>query len=253
MEKEQLPFGRAAFAKAICVDWITTHSKTMIVSFMTLIAMTFSLYHFMGKWSSGKKSDYMAADAAFDAWYTSESPDASLLKQLEIPLDRHPELRAKFGNLIAQRCLSLGQMQMVQTQMKEAFQRAEDLLAPYYTAFAKTTLLIAEAKHAEALVAAKQLKADLEADDAFWEGRDKLVRSGPVLYAYNLIRIAALERVLGSREGELAAWTEFEKHALSSGKMDDPQAYAHLTQNFQEGDVSLLDYIEQRKQELSHP
>lgn len=109
--------------------------------------------------------------------------------------------------------------------------------------------------YASALDEAKRLKLDLQSDDAFWESRDKLVRSGAILYAYNLVRIAALERELHSKQGELKAWDEL---VCSAGwedtppisKMYDPEAYALLAKNFTQGDVTLRGYIEQRRKEL---
>src|SRR5580700_10398436 len=127
---------------------------------------------------------------------------------------------------------------------------SQELTSPYYARFSQNTLTISQGKYAQALEEAKSLKTDLEKDDAFWEGRDKFVRSGTILYAYNLLRIATLEKELGSKEGELKAWEELVQHAGWKGepvnmKMYDPDAYALLKQNFSQGDVSLLDYIEQ--------
>ncbi|MBI2810774.1 MAG: hypothetical protein HYX67_08110, partial [Candidatus Melainabacteria bacterium] len=102
----------------------------------------------------------------------------------------------------------------------------------------------------------KRLRDDLEKDDVFWDGRDKFVKSGAILYAYNLVRIAALERELGSKDGELKAWEELERNAgwndrPANLKTYDPEAYALLEQNFTRGDVSLADFIAQRKKEIA--
>ena len=83
-----------------------------------------------------------------------------------------------------------------------------------------------------------------------------MIRSGGLLYAYNLIRIAALEKEVGSSAGELAAWDELLenagwKSATSTSKMVDPEVYAVLQHTFQDGKLSLYDYIAKRKEELS--
>lgn len=253
--KEQLPIGRAALAKALCADWISEHSKTILLSFITLIMLAFFLFQLMGKFSAGKKSDYLEIEQAFNAWVSQETEDRNLLKNLEKPLSRHPELQAKFGNQIAQRLLSLGDVNKADAYAKAALVRAQDLTSPYYSRFSRNTLMISQGKYSEALEEAKRLKIDLEKDDAFWETRDKFIRSGTILYAYNLMRIASLERELGSKDGELKAWEDLVQNAgwkslPANMKTYDAEAWALLEQNFKQGSISLLDYIEQRKKEL---
>jgi hypothetical protein len=248
--KDPLPIGRAAFAKAICADWISENSKTI------LIILSFTLSQIAGKISLGKKSDYAEVHRAFHAWSAGEAHDQKMLKSLEAPLGRHPELEAKFGAHIAQRLLCFGDVKKADRYALAALNRAGDLISPYYERFSRNTLLISQGKFAPALNEAKQLKTELEGDDVFWAGRDKFIHSGTVLYAYNLLRIAALERQLGSNEGELKAWEElvtnagWNQHYPLHTKTYDPEAYALLAQNFKQGDLSLLDYIEQRKKEL---
>jgi hypothetical protein len=254
--EEQLPIGRAALAKVLCADWISEHSKTILLSFITLIVLSFCLFQLMGKFSPGKKSDYLEVQNAFSAWVAQETQDHNLLKNLERPLSHHPELQAKFGTQIAQRLLSLGDVSRADVYAKAALIRSQDLTSPYYSRFSQNTLTISQGKFSDALEEAKRLKIDLEKDDAFWERRDKFIRSGTVLYAYNLVRIASLERQLGSKEGELKAWEELVKNAgwkerPENSKTFDPDAYALLAQNFTQGDISLLDFIEQRRKELA--
>jgi hypothetical protein len=254
--KEQLPIGRAALAKVFCADWIAEHSKTILLSFATLIVTAFCLFQLVGRFSAGNKSDYHEVHRAYKAWASQDTQDQKLFKNLEKPLNHHPELQAKFGNQIAQRLLSLGDVNKANVYAKSALARSQNLTTPYYSRFAKNTLMISQGKFAEALEEAKCLKTDLEKDDVFWESRDKVIRSGTILYAYNLVRIASLERQLGSKEGELKAWDELVQNAgwkdlPANLKVYDPDAYSLLEQNFTQGDISLLDYIEQRKKELT--
>lgn len=253
--KEQLPIGRAAFAKAFCAEWISGHSKAILLSFITLIVLSFCLSQLAGKFLTGKKSDYLEVQNAFSAWVADEGHDPMIPKSLEKPLSRYPELETKFGTQIAQRLLSLGEVKNARRFASAAINRSHDLLSPYYERFSRNTLTITQRQYSLALNEAKSLRVDLEQDDAFWESRDKTIRSGSVLYAYNLLRIASLERQLGSKEGELMAWEELVGNAgwkdrPGNLKTYDPDAYALLAQNFKQGDVSLLDYIEQRKAEL---
>jgi hypothetical protein len=250
-----LPLGRAAFAKAFCADWISEHSRMILVSLITFLVLCFCLFQFMGKFSGAKKSDYLEAQSAFSAWTALEAPSPKIPKALANPLNRHPELQAKFGTHIAQRLLAFGETKNAGRYAGAAFKRSQDLKTPYYDRFSRNTLLIAGGEYSVALEEAKRLKSDLEGDDAFWESRDPFVRSGAILYAYNLVRIASLEREMGSKEGERKAWEEL---ILISGwrgspinkKVYDEEAYAFLAQNFSQGDISLLDYIEQRMKQL---
>lgn len=253
--QDKLLIGRAALAKAFCTEWISEHSKSILLSFITLIVLSFFLFQLTGKFSSGSKSDYLQVQKAFHAWISKDSQDLKLLKNLEKPLKSHPELEAKFGTHIAQRLLSLGEASKAGGYANAALKRSQELTSPYYSRFTRNTLLISQGKYAQALEESKQLKVELEQDHIFWENRDKFIRSGTILYAYNLLRIASLEGQLGFKENELEAWDELLRNAgwkerPSNLKTYDPEAYALLAQNFTRGDVSLLDFIEQRKKEL---
>jgi hypothetical protein len=115
--------------------------------------------------------------------------------------------------------------------------------------------MIAEGKLLEALAEAKGLKKRMEEDTAFWESRSTVVRHGSLLYAYNLLRIAMLEKAAGSSDGELAAWKELKQNAgweavQFTPRAYDPEAYVLIQQNFQKQDVSLQDFIKHREELL---
>lgn len=253
---EPLQVGRAAFAKAFFADWVTEHSKTILTLFFTLIMMTFALFQLTGKWTKHRQSDYLEIQKAFNLWSAQETLDLDTFKGLEKPLSRHPELQTKFGNAIAQRLLKLGDVSKADQYISASLRRTKELTSPYYSRFTANTLAISYGKFDEALAEAKQLKKDLEQDDAFWESRDKNLKSGAILYAYNLLRIAALERQVGNKEGELHAWEELVQNAGWKGlpknfKIYDPEAYSLLANNFKQGDISLLDFIDARTKELA--
>ncbi len=250
--KEPLLIGRAAFAKVLCVEWLTNHSKTILLSFATLIVATFSLYQIYNRVGSGSGAGYFEAERAYQTWISQESSDAAQFQKVERALRGHPDLKIKFGAQIAQRLVALGEVGKGSEYAREALHRAHDLSAGYYELFSKISLLVASGKYESALKASEELKAQMEGDDSFWQNRDPLVRSGSALYAYNLVRIASLYQELGQKEKELAAWDELVRNAGWKGipqetKTFDPEAYAQLLQNFTQGDLSLLDYIEKRK------
>ena len=243
--KEKLQIGRVAFAKAFCAEWISEHSKTLIASFTTLIVLTVCLFQVSNKFFSDNRS----SEQAFKAWASSKETDSQLLKKLETG---DASLKTKFGNQIAQRLLVLGEIGKAQDYAKATLKRTHDLTSSYYSRFSNNTLSIASGNYGAALEEAKQLKNDLEKDDTFWNNHDKSVKSGTVLYAYNLLRIASLERELGSIQGELAAWDEFLQNAgwnkqPKNPQTHDPDAYSLVASNFQQGETSLLNFIEERK------
>lgn len=190
--KEPLQIGKVAFAKAFCTDWLAEHSKILLATSATLIALTICLFQ----------------------------------------LSNTSLLRGKTDST-----------------------RTHSLTSSYYTRFSNNTKFITSGNYAGALKEAQQLKTDLEQDLAFWNKRDKLVKSGTVLYAYNLIRIASLERKVGSVQGELAAWDELLQNSGWNRQPKnpltyDPDAYALVASNFQNGETSLLDFIQARKAAL---
>lgn len=256
MLDDKLPIGRIAFAKSACIDWIAENSKTILISLASLLILLFSLVQITGKYSKGRNVDFFEAQKAYSAWVSSEIGDEELFHKLEKPLNRNPELQAKFGALVAQHFLSLNDAKMAEIYAKQAMKRTANLLSPYYVAFSKNSLLVSKSEFHQALQAAKELKEKMAEDASFWNNKDKMIRSGGLLYAYNLIRIAALEREVGTPEAELAAWDEVAANAgwtsaAATAKRFDPEAYSVLQNTFQEGRISLHDYMMQRRAELA--
>lgn len=246
--KEQLLIGRAALAKVLCIDWLTHHGKTVLLSVATLIVASFCLYQL----SSGSKSGYFEAEKSFQSWISKDGSEAAPFQKVESALRGHPELKVKFGTQIAQRLVALGEVAKGSEYASAALKRVHDLNASYYEQFSKASLLAASGRYDAALKASESLKAQMLADDSFWQTRDRVVHSGSALYAYNLVRIASLYQELGDKEKELLAWDELVSNAGWKGvpkesKTFDPEAYALLLQNFTQGELSLLNYIEKRR------
>jgi len=250
-EPEILSEGRVVLAKIVTLRWITSHAKQIFYTLCTLIALLVFLFSFSKKFMSNPVSDYVKVQTAFANWAGKESHDKALFKELSVPLSRHPELAARFGTLIAQRLLSLGETTLAKEYADAALKRTRALLSPYHALFAENTLRISQKEFTYALKAAHQLKKEMESDEKLWKEKKETSR---ILYAYNLLRIAALERETGSIEGERAAWEE----VLSSAgwanrphhpKTYDPESFQKLSANFQSGHVSLVEYIERRIRE----
>jgi hypothetical protein len=101
---------------------------------------------------------------------------------------------------------------------------------PHHHLFAKTTRLIGEKQFEAALKEAAALKDQ--------------IKESPVLYLFNLVRIASLERELNLYEKEMATLKTI-KEWLSSSACP-PEAKAALADGFWESGLSLMDYINHR-------
>jgi hypothetical protein len=252
-KQEILSEGRVTLAKMLTLRWIATHAKQIFYAVCSMMALAIFLFSFSKKFISNPVSDYLKVQTAFTNWASKEAHDKDLFKELSVPLSRHPELAARFGTLIAQRLLTLGETQLAQEYADAAFQRTKTLLSPYHARFAENTLCISQGRLPDALKTAHQLKREMENDEKMWKEKKETAR---ILYAYNLLRIAALEREAGSKEGERAAWEEILSSAGWASrprhpKTYDPEAFQRLSANFQSGDISLIEYINKRLIQLN--
>jgi hypothetical protein len=246
---EEVPFGKFGFIKKQSIDWVKTHLMTVtgIGAFLAVGVIGIS------KWVKGDAQvDYLAAEMAYHHW---EGDKNDQFVQLQKLIRKHPELHAKYDGAIAQKLLSNSEKGLATSYGRATLKRIGDF-SPYYKDFSTCSLLIADQKLAEGLQNAKALKASMDSDDRFWEKKSELVRHGCILYAYNLLRIAMLEKVAGTPKGELEAWAEMKKNAGWHGAQPtsrtyDPEAYLLLQQNFQNQEISLLDYIKYREEVLN--
>jgi hypothetical protein len=248
---ESLAEGRAALAKMMTAHWFVEHGKQFVYAAVAIAVLMVFLFSW-NKRFTGNRSDYLKMQAAFSTWAAQEKHDLVLFKEVSEPLNRHPELAAKFGTLIAQRLLVLGEAKLAQEYGQAALKRTKALLCPYHAQFSQNTLLISQGRLKEALEAAYGLKTQMTSDEALWKVKNHPLTAGRALFAYNLLRIASLEREAGSLEGEKAAWDEVLRNSGWDAKAGgsptyDPEAFKMLSENFQSGEVSLLDYINQRK------
>ncbi len=229
---EDVPFGKFGFIKKQSIDWVKTHLMTVagIGAFIAVSAVGIS------KWVKGDAQvDYLAADMAYNHWEGDKNEQFVKLQKL---IRKHPELHAKYDGAIAQKLLSNSEKGLATSYGKATLKRIGDF-SPYYKEFSACSLMIADQKLEQALHEAKTLKASMDGDDRFWEQKSTLIRHGCILYAYNLLRIAMLEKLAGTPQGELEAWAEMK------------EAYLLIQQNFQSQEISLLDYIKYREEALT--
>jgi hypothetical protein len=245
---EEIPFGKFGFVKKQSIDWIKQHLPAIAGVLGVVLIGLFAV----SSWIKGDpQGDYIAAESAYQRW---EGSKGDHFVQLQKIIRKHPELHAKYDGAIAQKLLSSSESGLATSYGKAVLRRIGDF-SPYYKDFSHCSLMIADHREVEALESAKALKASMDADEPFWEKKSAVVRHGCILYAYNLLRIAMLEKTAGTPAGELAAWRELKKNAGWAGaqptsKSYDPEAYLLIQDNFQNQEVSLLDYIKYREENL---
>jgi hypothetical protein len=246
---EEVPFGKFGFIKRESIDWVKTHLTTVagIGAFLAVGVIGIS------KWVKGDAQvDYLAAEMAYHHWEGDRNEHFIQLQKL---IQKHPELHAKYDGAIAQKLLSNSEKGLATSYGKATLKRMGDF-SPYYKDFSACSLMIADQKLEEALQSSKALKASMDGDDRFWEKKSELIRHGCILYAYNLLRIAMLEKAAGTTKGELEAWVELKKNAgwydtQPTSRTYDPEAYLLIQQNFQNQEISLQDYIKYREEILN--
>jgi hypothetical protein len=247
---EEIPVGKFGFIKRQTLDWLAGHMSVVVTVIVGIGILLFGASRFMGWFRGDAQIDFVAAEVAYNKWHGEKEA----LPKLEKLIQRHPELHAKYDGAIAQKLLHSSEHGLASSYASQVLKRVESF-SPYYTQFANATVMIAQGRLADALVRAKELKQSMENDDRFWEKRSRVVKHGSLLYGYNLLRIAILEKTAGSAEGELLAWRALKQNAGWQGgspasKTYDPEAYGLIQQNFQKQDISLLDYINHRESKI---
>lgn len=246
---EDVPFGKFGFIKKQSIDWIKTHLSSSVAISVVIIGSVWVLSKTI---RIDNQADYLKADLTYQNWDGSKNRALSKLQKI---IQQHPELHSKYDGGIAQKLLSSSENSLANRYASAVWKRIK-YISPYHTTFSECSLLIADGKYEQALLKSKELKLALEKDEDFWLKKSELVRHGCILYAFNLLRIATLENVAGTPSGELSAWRELKESAGWLGsqyacKRYDPEAYTLIQENFQNQDISLLDYINHREVLLS--
>jgi len=243
--------GKFGYIKRQTAEWFSSHLSIVITGALSIVLLLVGVSRFLGWFQGNAQVDFVAADLAYQNW--KGNPDT--LAKLEKLIGKHPELHAKYDGVIAQKLLSTSEHGLASSYASANLSRIEGF-SPYYTEFARGSIMIAKGSLKEALASAKTLRNSMEGDTAFWAKKSSVVGHGSLLYGYNLLRIAMLEGAAGSPDGELAAWHELKANAGWLGnkpdsKTYDPEAYLLIQKNFQKQNTSLLDFIHHREEVLT--
>jgi hypothetical protein len=223
------------------IEWLSAYKNVLLWGFLILIALLIIASRLMTWQTLNAEKDFFQAQNMFTqfeqtAINPAESASATTdLEELKSLMQRHPELKPKYEGALAQTLLISGQPSQAQPFIEDIFTRTQPDRLQLYQNYTETSLLIEQERYAEALQSAQQLKATLEQTN---QG------SNPILYAFNLIRLAMLYQQTHQQQEELKAWEELQ---------NQPQlleAVLATDQALKMGQASLNQYIEERKQAL---
>lgn len=201
------------------VQFLIKNSRQIGYGALILLLVFILGYRFLAYRSSLAEKDFIAAKEA-----AQDLKKESSLATLQSILSTHPSLQAKYDGLVGQTLLTQGKLEEAKPYIERTLARTQAEASPSDLEYAKTSLLIAEGHYDEALKNAYLLKE-----------RD----ISPTLYAFNLIRIAFLERTLQNPAAEQKAWSELKE---MEGKMAAHE-YNKVMTHFDDQGASLKDYI----------
>lgn len=213
------------------VLWLTQNGLTLLWMLLGIAVTCILLFRFFLGESENIEKQYTQAEVYFsqviDPSISSDMADESLAK-LNALLQQSPELQVKYDGPLAQALILRKDPEKASLYLERALKRTHKDHSPFYADFARTSLLIAQENYEEALSSSQKLQQKI-AEIPFDQ----------TLQAINLLRIGSLQQKLGLKNEEHETWNSW---------LQSFQNWENL-QYFQEGKVSLIDYIKARIEE----
>lgn len=243
------------------IHWLTANGKTLLYILLGLILFVILAYRFMLSSPSASEAEFIQAEKNFLIFANPETKDSvaqtDSLKALNSTLSAHPELHAKYDGLIAETLLTRGDLSKAQEYALPAIKRTSKENDPFYTVYAKNTLLVEEQKYPEALEASRTLKEQMIKQGEDLESTPEKIPYGTLLYALNLLRIGMLQQQLQLKTDELVTWEEWKDLTRKSrnGTLPtylDGQIFLSFDRLLAEGDATFTDYIDTREKLLKN-
>lgn len=211
------------------MDWIVANRKNILYGIGALIVLFLAAFRILSIKMADAETDYLNAQTAFTNIEENQDRQENVAR-LQTILNSHPDLRPKYDADVAQTLLIAEDPSAAAPFAAPLFQRTADQGVDDYRDYGKTSLQIASGQYEAALTEAQSLKTKLASTPA----------KNPILFGFNLIRIATLEQTLGHKEKELKAWEEVQKFA----------GFSEISPLFADGRTNLQAYIDNRKAAL---
>lgn len=215
------------------VHWLSENGYKLLGIILSVLTFLILLALFFSSREKTSEASFLKADREFTHFATSHANQEEAkqaLIALSTILVRHPELQAKYDGLIAQTLIDRGMTQEALPFANRALTRTQTENAPFYSVYAQNTLLIGQSRYDEALLQSRNLQTELENSS----------QTGKTLKIFNLLRIGMLQEKLNLHADELQTWDQLKK-AVSQ------EDVSSLLAPFQEGKVSLMDYLQARE------
>jgi hypothetical protein len=238
--KEKFPSNQNKSNKYIkLAKWCMDRSKYFTYGLMTLVLLMVLSMRALPILKKKNAKDYFLAKASFENWKNAKTNSDELKELLRIT-KKHMHLTPSFEASIAQELIANDKVEEAKYFASFSIKRLEKNL-PLHAIFAKGSILIANDKYKEALKGAlllkKQIKENAKAKDY------------DLLYGYNLLRIAVLQKSLDKKSQELISWQEFEKY-LKTQKNEPNLQILDQAHTFYEKE-SIQNYLDHRKKIIS--
>lgn len=206
------------------VEKVKEKSRLIITLSCVLATMVALSYKLMKLRESRIEDDYHNAHLFFEKWQGGDEQSFDALSRL---FKNRPSLKTLFRGRITQHLISLKKVKLAEEYRLSTYAKTP------HERYAATSFLIAEGDFILALNQAQELENELETAKSAQQ----------LLRAFNLLRIACLEKEVGTKKGELEAWRKLD--ALEGA------ALPFLQEAFRLNEVTLADYLKQRKEILS--
>ena len=226
------------------MQWLKDHKKQISYGALLFCIFLIFIYRLIASQTAKAEANYLAmANAASIV----SNPDASsekravALTDLRKLLEDSPNLQAKYDGLIAQQLLLEKKIDEATPYINQTLSRVKGEDSPYYIDFSKTSVTLAGGKKEEALKEAYLLRDKM----LQVKPEDSSTQFGGVLYAFNLIRIALLEKDFQNKELEQKAWQELQQ--MSDSKSSFPiskQDFQRVMTHF-DNEGAKLDFFKQ--------
>lgn len=189
---------------------IREHQKPISYILLALFLGVVLLYRMLAGQTSRAEHDYISlseSSAILNNPQASTDKREAALNDMIALLNRYPATQAKYDGMIAEQLLIENKSSEALPLINRTLNRVTDTASPFVIDYAKTSVLLAEGKEEEGVQAAYLLRQKM---------LDEKSPHGGVIYAFNLVRIALLEKQLNHRDLELKAWNELKDMANSS-------------------------------------
>lgn len=232
--------------------WKFLRHRLFIVILCTIsLLCALIVYQILPLFHEPYQSNLRLAETKFFEW-KKDPANLELFNDLNCLLEKDPRLLRRYDGQVAQVLIESQQSNEVLPYARIAIERLK-IDAPYYSLYSTATYQINQGKFHEALQNAMNLKEELEI--SFTDRKNEDLSMGAVLYAFNLIRIAFLNKTLNQKEFEILAWKNVQSFF---GWTEVPclsyraSAKIHniVLENYREKNIDLKAYIFSRLLEL---